>query len=263
MQFLLGIDLGTTGLKAVVFDLQGRPRGKGFATNPYLARPQGWAEQDPETYWEHLCTACRQLWQETVVPREAIAGVTLTTMRSTLINVDRAGNALRPAIVWLDQRRTEGLKPISGLWGAGFRLSNMADTVAYFQAEAECNWLQRYQPRVWDSTFKYLFLSGYLTHRLTGRFVDSVACQVGYIPFDYKALNWSKPWDWKWRAVPMEPRVLPDLIPPTGQLGEVTPVRRWLVGILLHKLRLYEQHNLFGRLIGAQPAGKRGTKTIQ
>lgn len=48
-----------------------------------------------------------------------------------------------------------------------------------------------------------------------------------------------------------------------SELGEVTPVKHWLVGILLHKLRLYEQHNPFGRLIGAQPAGKRGTKTIQ
>lgn len=48
-----------------------------------------------------------------------------------------------------------------------------------------------------------------------------------------------------------------------GELGEVTPVKRWLVRILLHKVRLYEQHNPFGRLVGIKPAGKSGRKTIQ
>jgi sugar (pentulose or hexulose) kinase len=65
-------------------------------------------------------------------------------------------------------------------------------------------------------------LSGYLTHKLVGRFVDSVACQVGYIPFDYKNLRWSRKWDWKWRAIIMDEEKLPGLVPPSGQLGEIT-----------------------------------------
>ena len=97
-------------------------------------------------YWESLCQACRQLWQQTDVPKEAIAGVALTTQRATMVNVDRDGQPLRPAIVWLDQRRTEGLRPIGGLWGLGFKLVRMSETVAYFQAEAEVNWLNRNQP---------------------------------------------------------------------------------------------------------------------
>ena len=121
-----------------------------------------------------------------------------------MINVDQDGKPLRPAIVWLDQRRTQGLKPVGGLWGAAFKIAGASDTVAYLQAEAEANWISTHQPEIWASTHKYLFLSGFLTHRLTGRFVDSVACQVGYIPFDYKAQDWSKSWDWKWQAVPVK-----------------------------------------------------------
>jgi sugar (pentulose or hexulose) kinase len=99
----------------------------------------------------------------------------------------------------------------------------MTETVAYLQAEAEANWLRTHQPEVWDRTYKYLFLSGYLTHRLTGRFVDSVGCQVGYVPFDYKGLDWASPRDWKWQAVPMDPAILPELVPPADLLGEITP----------------------------------------
>jgi sugar (pentulose or hexulose) kinase len=156
------------------------------------------------------------------VPKDSIAGVTLTTQRATVVNVDKDGRPLRPAIVWLDRRRTEGLRPIGGPWGLAFLLTGMSDTVAYFQAEAEANWLMHREPDMWRSTHKYLLLSGYLTYRLTGRFVDSVACQVGYVPFDYKGLKWAGRLDWKWLAVPMDRALLPDLIAPTGLLGEIT-----------------------------------------
>ena len=68
-------------------------------------------------------------------------GVALTTQRATVVNVDRDGKPLRPAIVWLDQRRTEGLDPVGGVWGLAFKLAGMRETAAYLQAEAEANWI--------------------------------------------------------------------------------------------------------------------------
>ena len=96
------------------------------------------------------------------------------------------------------------LKPLSGFWGAAFKIAGASETVAYLQAEAEANWLQKHQPEIWKATHKFLFLSGYLTFRLIGRFVDSVGCQVGYIPFDYKKQDWEASWGWKWQAVPVD-----------------------------------------------------------
>jgi sugar (pentulose or hexulose) kinase len=107
----------------------------------------------------------------------------------------------------------------------------MTETVAYLQAEAEANWIRTHQPEIWSRTYKYLFLSGYLTYRMTGKFVDSVGCQVGYIPFDYKRLTWARPSDWKWQAVPMPPAILPDLVPPAHVLGEITRAAAEATGI--------------------------------
>ena len=223
-EHVLAIDCGTQSVRALIFDPRGSLVHKvRVPIEPYFSPKPGWAEQHPEYFWENVCAACQQLWQESPIPREAVAGVALTTQRATMVNVDRQGEPLRPAILWLDQRRTEGLPPVGGLWGLAFRLGGMSDTVAYLQAEAEANWVRTFQPEIWGRTYKYLFLSGYLTHKLVGRFVDSVGCQVGYEPFDYKRQTWSKKWDWKWRAVPMDKRLLPDLIPPTGFLGEITP----------------------------------------
>jgi sugar (pentulose or hexulose) kinase len=221
--YILAIDNGTQSVRALLFDLRGNLVAKSLVPlEPYFSEEPGWAEQHPQYYWDSLCQACEQLWNKIEIPRSAIAGVALTTQRTTVVNVDREGQPLRPAIVWLDQRRTEGLEPVGGLWGLAFKLVRMSETVAYLQAEAEANWIRTHQPEIWEQTHKYLFLSGYLTYRLTGRFVDSVGCQVGYVPFDYKHLDWAAASDWKWQAVPMDPALLPELVPPAGQLGEIT-----------------------------------------
>jgi sugar (pentulose or hexulose) kinase len=219
---LLAIDNGTQSVRALLFD----PRGNLIAKQrvpiePYYSREPGLAEQDPDVYWRALCEACQGLWAQGV-DKSSVAAAALTTQRSTVINVDKNGRPLRPAIVWLDQRRTEGLKPVGGLWGAAFKVAGASETVAYLQAEAEANWIRAHQPGVWDETHKYLFLSGYLTYRLVGQFVDSTSCQVGYIPFDYKAQAWARSWDWKWQAVPMDSRVLPDLVPAASSLGLIS-----------------------------------------
>lgn len=229
---ILAIDCGTQSVRALLFDLQGNILdGARVVIEPYFSSSPGWAEQRPALYWDSLCQACQRLWINNRIPRESVVGVALTTQRSTVINVAQDGAPLRPAIVWLDQRRTEGLQRVGGLWGLLFRMSGMRETVAYLQAEAEANWIAVNQPDIWKQTHKYLFLSGYLTHKLVGRFVDSTACQVGYIPFDYKAMRWCKKWDWKWRAVPVRQEQLPDLIPPAGILGTVTAAACEATGI--------------------------------
>jgi sugar (pentulose or hexulose) kinase len=220
---LLAIDVGTQSVRALIFDLQGNLIAKSrVVIEPYFSTAPGLAEQHPHVYWDAIGEACQKLWSMPGVEKEAIAGVALTSQRSTMINLDKNGQPLRPAIHWLDQRRTPGLKPVGGLWGALFGLAGMTETVAYLQAEADSNWLQKFEPEIWKKTNKYLFLSGYLNYRMTGNYNDSVGSQVGYIPFDYKALAWCGKSDWKWQAVPVDPAMLTDLVPPTGRLGEVT-----------------------------------------
>jgi sugar (pentulose or hexulose) kinase len=220
---LLAIDNGTQSLKALVFDPEGQLLAKQQVKfTPYFSEQPAWAEQDPEIFWQTLCQACQGLWQNHRVDRQNIAGVALTTQRGTVVNVDKNGKPLRPAMLWLDQRKTYGLPPVGGLWGMIFKLAGLTKTVAYLQAEAEANWISTYQPEIWQNTHKYLLLSGYLTYKLVEKFVDSVGCQVGYIQFDYKRLRWAAGWDWKWRVLPFDPALLPKLIPPAQTLGTIT-----------------------------------------
>ncbi len=231
-EYILAIDNGTQSVRALLFDLQGNLVDKArVEIEPYYSEHPRWAEQDPLYYWRSLCEACQKLWAQTSVPKEAVAGVALTTQRATMINVDERGNPLRPAIVWMDQRQDEGFKHIGGLWGLIFRIASMNETVDQFLADVEALWIRKHQPEIWEQTHKYLLLSGFLTHRLVGKFVDSIGCQVGYIPFDYKKLRWARPGNWKWKAIPTSPDMLPELVPPAEPLGEITPGAAEATGI--------------------------------
>lgn len=221
--YLLAIDNGTQSVRALLFDLHGNLLGKGkVELDPYHSAQPGWAEQDPEYYWASLGEACRRLWQQVDIDRRLIKGVALTTQRGTLINVDAAGKPLRPAILWLDQRRAAVTGRIKGPWGWLFKLARAQEAVDHFRAQAEVNWVAQQQPEIWARTDKVLLLSGFLSHRLCGRFVDSLACCVAYLPFDYKRLQWAAPRDWKWQAMPVRREQLAELVKPGERLGSIT-----------------------------------------
>ena len=225
----LAIDVGTQSVRALLFDPTGNLVAMGrVPIEPYGSPQPGWAEQDPEVWWSAIGEACRKLWASTpdsgARPEpSSVAGVALTTQRVTLVVADEHGTPLRPAIVWLDQRQTEGLPPVGGPWGLAFRAMRVRETVARFQADAEANWIERNEPAVWKRIRRYGVLSSWLTARLTGDWVDSTASQVGYLPFDFKRGKWVGRLDWKWRVAPFHREWLPRLVPPTGRLGDLTP----------------------------------------
>jgi len=220
---LLAIDNGTQSVRALLFDLKGNLVAKVMIPlEPYFSTRPGWAEQNVEYLWERLCKATQTLWRQFDVPKESVAGVAVTTQRACIINLDREGRPLRPMISWLDQRRTEGVEPVRGIWGPLFKMAGLEGVVRYLQAESEANWIAAHQPEIWSQTHKCLLLSGYHVYKLTGEYRDSTAAQVGYIPFDYKRLKWAGPRSWRWRINAIEKDMLPELLAPSHQLGEVT-----------------------------------------
>ncbi len=229
---ILAIDNGTQSVRALLFDLSGELVAR--AQEPlqaYFSLHPGWAEHDAQGYWDAVCRACLRLWEQPGADKGRVAGVAVTTQRGTVVNLDRDGKPLRPAITWLDQRTTDEVPPIGPLWRAAFRLARVDGTIDFFRGEAEINWIRAHQPEVWKATHKYLLLSGYLNYRLCGSFIDSSGSQVGYLPFDYRRRRWAGPRDWKWQALAVEPRMLPELAEPGTRIGAVSPAAAQETGI--------------------------------
>ena len=229
---LLALDVGTQSARAIVFDSQGHLLGRRqVSIEPYVAPQPGWAEQDPEVYWDAMTRACRELWSDSGLRPDDITGLSLTTQRATMVCLDAQGRVLRPATVWLDQRRCSAPPDLGPAWRALFALAGATSIVAHLQAEAKANWFAQHQPEIWRQTAHYLFLSGFLLHRLVGEYVDSVGSQVGYVPFDYRRLDWASPRDFKWKAVAVRREQLPRLVSPGEPLGVLAPLAAERLGL--------------------------------
>jgi sugar (pentulose or hexulose) kinase len=222
-ELIIAIDAGTQSIRAALVDLAGNIHDLvKTPIEPYFSEQPGWAEQRPEYYWDMLCETCKKLFASTKLSRDAVKAATITTQRSTLVNVDRDGKPLRPAIVWLDLRKADikGIIPAFSI--PILKVLGLFQFVEYVTQYCRSNWIQQNQPEIWDKTYKFLFLSGFLTHKITGEFKDSVGNMIGTIPFDVKKFDWAGKWDIKWRLFPMEKEKLPELVKAGQLLGHVT-----------------------------------------
>jgi sugar (pentulose or hexulose) kinase len=221
---ILSIDNGTQSIRALLFDARGElvARRK-IEIEPWFSEFPGGAEQDPELFWNEIGRACRALWDDGADPAR-VAAVAVTTQRGTQICLDEDGRPLRPAIIWTDRRRVaiERLPKMPLHWRLLIGLSGRARALRHLREAAECNWLAVHEPETWQRTAAFVGLSGFVNLRLTGRRVDSVGSQVGYLPFDYRARRWAGPKSWRWPALSIRPEQLPDLVNPGEALGELT-----------------------------------------
>ena len=231
--YVLAIDNGTQSVRAMVFDGDGGLVAKSkVEIEPYFSTQPGWAEQQPDYFWSALCQACQELWPQLDFPREEIQAVSVTTQRATAVAMGKDGKPVRAAISWLDQRQVDSKPKLGAFESLLFTLVKAKDSVDSFHAQAEANWIAQKEPELWSKVDKFLLLSGYHNYQLTGRYTDSIASQVGFVPFDFEKLEWAKCKDWKWRALPAISReMLPELVAAGGTLGQITAAASDQTGI--------------------------------
>ncbi len=171
MNAYLGLDAGTTGIKAVVFAEDGRPLGAGLAEYTLETPRPDVVELDAEIYW----TAAKQAVGEAVsragLDLKDIRSLAVTGQAETLIAVDAKGSPVRKAIVWLDNRAHDEAAELEKRFGreALFRMSGQTEMLPCWPA-AKIAWLKRHEPEVFARTAKFLMVEDLIVHRLTGKY---------------------------------------------------------------------------------------------
>jgi len=231
-KYFLSIDNGTQSVRAIVFDGQGQLIAKSkIEIEPYFSEHKGWAEQHADYFWNSLCKACQELWPQLPIPKKSIAAVSVTTQRATVVPMGINNQPLRPAISWLDQRKVETKPKLKKLESAIMSLIRARPLVDLMHAEAEANWIEQNEPDIWKQVHKFLLLSGYHNYKLTGQYNDAIASTVGFVPFEYKTQEWASKKDWKWRAMPIQPEMLPEVFAAGSVLGKITEAAAEETGI--------------------------------
>ncbi len=221
-RYILTIDVGTQSTRGIIFDEEGNIIIKEKREyNPYFSEFPGHAEQDALLYWDNICNICRNLKYKNSRVFNEIIGITITTMRNTVVLVDHEGIPLRPAILWLDQRRAVKDEKLPFPYNLAVKAVKEEEMIRNFKKAFRWQWVKENEKEISEKTFKYLMLSAYLNFKMTGRFIDSSASQIGYIPFDFKRGKWASGNDIKKFVFNIDKEKLPILVTPGTLIGAI------------------------------------------
>jgi FGGY-family pentulose kinase len=175
MACVIGIDGGTEGCRAHVFDLSGRPLGSASAAYATDFPAPGRAEQDPEDWWRALGEAVRGAVLAAGMEPEDLAGLACDTTSCTVVAMDGAGRALRPALLWMDVRAHEEAAELVRTGNPALRVNGAgAGPVSPEWMIPKSLWLARHEPHIWRQAERVGEYQDFLTFRLTGRWAASL-----------------------------------------------------------------------------------------
>lgn len=191
---ILTIDFGTQSVRAGLYNKKGEALAleKEKYDPPYFSNKPGYAEQDPDFYFDSLCRCTNRLVKEHSDLIPDVLGISMAFFRDSVVVVDKEGKPLRPCILWLDERRAEDKNKLPLLSRAIFNLVGMGPTIELNRKRSMGVWISENEPEIYEKAYKFMMISTYLNYKLVGDFVDSVCCQAGHLPIDFKHCRWYK-----------------------------------------------------------------------
>jgi len=219
LSYLLGIDVGTTSLKCVLFDQKGKALAS-YGSEYEVSMPQPeFMEVDVEDYWKAFKKSLKAVLNESKVNPNEISGVGVSSQGETFVVLDKNGKPLRRAIVWLDNRSKEEAHLIKDEFGVNkvYEVTGQNDVVPTWPA-TKILWLKRNEPEVFKRAHKYLLLEDYIIYRLTGEYVTDYSVVSSSLLFDISRRKW---WSEILNFIGLSEDQLPELKPSGVQVGNV------------------------------------------
>ncbi|WP_346884675.1 xylulokinase [Clostridium sp. UBA4395] len=192
MKYLLGIDIGTSGTKTVLFDRGGNPISSSTAEYPLYQPEIGWAEQDPQDWWKAVCITINQVIKDSNINPEYISGIGLSGQMHGLVMLDGDGNVLRKSIIWCDQRTAKECVEITEKVGEKRLIDITANPALTGFTASKILWVRNNEPEIYEKCRKILLPKDYIRYMLTGEFATEVSDASGMQLLDIKNRCWSK-----------------------------------------------------------------------
>jgi xylulokinase len=228
--YVLAIDLGTSGPKAAMVSSTGEVVSS--ATEPVSLNllPGGGAEQDPNEWWTAITTAGRRCVEKSLIDPQRIVAVACTAQWAGTVAVDRAGEALRPAVIWMDsrgnkaiRRQVRGKVPVLGFGASKLaqlvRLTGGAPSLSGKDPVGHILWIRDTEPEVYEATHKFLEPVDWINQRMTGVFAASFDSIVLHWVTDNRTIADVHYDDGLLQIVGLDRSKLPDLGPPASLIG--------------------------------------------
>jgi len=212
----LGIDIGTSGTKALVMNHKGKIRATASSEYGCSNPRSGWSEQNPEDWWDGTVKAVRKVLRKADVKRNSIKGIGLSGQMHGLVITDKNGKPLRPSIIWNDQRTAAQAAEIETRVGGKKKLVDLVGNAAMTSFTlTKLLWVQQKEKNIYDRIRHLLLPKDYVRLKMTGLYVGEVSDMSGTLMLNQKTRNWSK-------KIISEFNIDADILPPVVESHEIT-----------------------------------------
>lgn len=192
MKYVLGIDIGTSGTKTVLFDEKGSKISSSTVEYDLIQPKNGWAEQQPEKWWEATKTTINNVIKSSNINVEDIKGIGIAGQMHGLVMLDKNGNVLRNAILWCDGRTSEECAEITEKVGKERLVEICANPALTGFTAGKILWVRKNEPHIYEKCHKILLPKDYIRYKLTGNFGTEPSDASGTNLFDINNLCWSE-----------------------------------------------------------------------
>ena len=191
MQYLLGVDLGTSGTKTVLFDTEGNVIASKTVEYPLYQEKNGWAEQEPLDWWNAAVETIRTVITESGIDSADIKGLGISGQMHGLVMLDENGNVLRRSIIWADQRTAKECEEMTARVGAERLIEITANPALTGFTASKILWVRNNQPEIYAKCAHILLPKDYVRYMLTGDFATEVSDASGMQLLDVPNRCWS------------------------------------------------------------------------
>ena len=191
MACVLGIDIGTSGTKTVLFDETGAALASATLEYPLLQPKNGWAEQKPEDWWNAVAGTIQSVLGKSGILPEDIKGIGLSGQMHGLVMLDRDNKVLRPSIIWCDQRTGEECKEIEARVGRKRLIEITANPALTGFTASKILWVRNHEPEIYAQCAHILLPKDYIRFMLTGEYATEVSDASGMQLLDVPNRCWS------------------------------------------------------------------------
>ena len=188
---LLGIDIGTSSIKGMLMEEDGKIVSVKSSGYPVEIPRAGWAQQDPALWWEGLCDVLAQMRQERPDILDGVRGIGFSGQMHGLTAVDREGNPVCPAIIWMDQRATGELGEIREKISAGEQGRILHNRVFNGFALASLLWMKNQDRGTYDRIYRVFQPKDYIRYRLTGQMGTDYSDASASLMLDVGKREWA------------------------------------------------------------------------
>jgi xylulokinase len=193
MSYMLGIDVGTTGTRAIVVRPDGHVIGAATGDHQPMRMPRpGWAEQDPEDWWSATVEAVRAALADARTTGADIAAVGLSGQMHGVVLLDQTRAVLRPSLIWCDQRSQAQCDWITNQVGAEQLIRLVSNPALTGFSAPKILWVRDNEPEIFERAAHFLLPKDYIRFRLTGEFATDVSDASGTLLFDVTNRRWSQ-----------------------------------------------------------------------